>query len=336
MLRSAAMSTPKLVAAWSSALLALSLLGCSGEETAADGGAAAPKWPTPYEPAPPPDTPPAYDAAAVTAALPSALAVLTSIDPEHLLALYDEFAARGDGACPLPTEYPTDDGSGTTQYWSADCTTADGTRFVGGAYRTAYQGRDNGDGTFTDGFSLTPDATDASIIAADGRSLVLTGYLEVGIIRGGTTTEPYSYAYVYLDGSVVVDETTAAGDPWVSGRRKGLISLGGYADSYGTRTLDVTAGLSLGEGEFLAASTAAFSLAPGLPCATEPVGGFSLRDAEGTWYDVLFDGNPPDEETPEGVCDGCGVVFAGGRELGASCPAAGAFDGLLQYEETPW
>lgn len=316
--------------------LALLLAGCGGDETEAAASSAGPKLPTPYEPAPPPETPPAYDAASVTAALPGALALLVSIDPDHLRELYEQFLALGDGACPLPSEYPSDDGSGTTQYWSADCTTADGTRFVGGAYRTTYQDRDNGDGTFSDGFVLYPDSSDASVVTADGRSFVLTGYLEVTVIRGGTTTEPYTYAYVYFDGSVVVDPTTAAGDPWVNGERKGLVSVGGYADSYGTRTLDVLAGLSLGKGEFVAASTAALSLSPGLVCPSEPAGGFSLRDAEGTWYDLLFDANPPDEETPAGTCDGCGVVFAGGRELGASCPAAGAFDGLLDYEVTPW
>lgn len=318
------------------AVFVLALAGCGGDETEASAGSSGPKLPTPYEPAPPSDTPPAYDAAAVTAALPSALELLVSIDPDRLRALYDEFMALADATCPIPTTYPNDDGFGTTTYWSADCTTADGTRFVGGAYLIVYDGRDNGDGTFTDGFIVYPDSSDASVVTADGRSFVLTGYLEADLIRGGTTTEPYTYAALYFDGSVVVDEGTAAGDPWVNGERKGLVSIGGYADSYGTRTLDVLAGLSLGDGELVAASTAGLSLSPGLACPSEPAGGFSLRDAEGTWYDVLFDANPPDEETPAGVCDGCGVVFAGGRELGPSCPAPGAFDALLAYEETPW
>jgi hypothetical protein len=335
-IRSLSMHAAKLGPPLLLAALALALTGCGGDETEASTGASGPKLPTPYEPAPPPETPPAYDAAAVTAALPSALGLLATIDPDHLRALYEDFMALGDGVCPLPSEYPNDDGFGTTKYWSADCTTGDGTRFVGGAYLIAYQDRDNGDGTFTDGFILYPDSTDASVVAADGRSFVLTGYLEADVIRGGTTTEPYSYAAVYFDGSVVVDEATAAGDPWVNGERKGLVSIGGYADSYGTRTLDVVAGLSLGEGEFVAAATAAMSLSSGLVCPSEPAGGFSLRDAQGTWYDMVFDGNPPDEETPAGACDGCGLVFAGGRELGPSCPAAGAFDALLDYEVTPW
>lgn len=44
-------------------------------------------------------------------------------------------------------------------------------------------------------------------------------------------------------------------------------------------------------------------------CAAEPAGTWSLRDADGRWYDVDFDG----------VCDGCGVVSSVGLPSVALC-----------------
>lgn len=308
---------------------------CGGDDT--QGGAGEPlRQPTPYDPAPPDALTPQFDAAAVTGALPSVVETLATLDPDHILSLYESFFALTDGVCPATSVYPTDDGSGTTTYWSDDCLTADGTRFAGGAYLTTFTGLDNGDGTFSDGFTLYSDGSDPTIVAPDGRSMTLSSYIAVNIARGGDSMYSYSYAYVYTDGAFTVDEASAEGDPWVTGARRGLLVLGGYADSYDTRTLDVIAGLSLDDGEFVAVSTDLLSINPTLPCTTEPAGALSLRDKEGTWYDVRFDANPPDEETEAGVCDGCGPVLAGGRELGLACPAEDAFSALLQYEETPW
>ncbi len=322
-----------LLAPFSLAIMLIS--ACGGDETESSGSTPL-RQPTPYDPTPPDATPPKYDAAAITAALPSVLATLVTIDPDHMRSVYEGFYALNDGVCPAVSVYPTDDGSGTTTYWADDCVTADGTRFAGGAYLTTFTGRDNGDGSFTDGYTLYSDGSDATIVAADGRSLTLNTYMEAAVIRGGDSTYTWSYAYVYGDGALVVDEVSAAGDLWLTGARKGLVVVGGYADSYGTRTLDIQAGLSLDGSDFVAVSTDALSVNPTLACTTEPAGALSLRDTEGTWYDVRFDANPPDEETEPGVCDGCGTVLAAGRELGAGCPATGAFDGLLQYEETPW
>lgn len=44
-------------------------------------------------------------------------------------------------------------------------------------------------------------------------------------------------------------------------------------------------------------------------CTAEPSGLWSLRDADGRWYDVVFDA----------VCDGCGVVSSAGLEPATVC-----------------
>jgi len=44
-------------------------------------------------------------------------------------------------------------------------------------------------------------------------------------------------------------------------------------------------------------------------CTVEPSGTWSLRDADGRWYDVMFDA----------VCDGCGLVSSTGLVPAAVC-----------------
>ena len=69
-------------------------------------------------------------------------------------------------------------------------------------------------------------------------------------------------------------------------------------------------------------------------CEAEPSGVISIRDSDGEWYQVLFDGPaysgaesfPPD-------CDGCGELWFRGEQLGEICPD---FRTLTDWEETPW
>ena len=60
----------------------------------------------------------------------------------------------------------------------------------------------------------------------------------------------------------------------------------------------------------------------------------SVRDLDGDWYDVVFDG-PTDwgADSDPDLCDGCGEAYFRGEDVGAVCPD---FSGLNGWEGTPW
>ncbi|MCP4805288.1 MAG: hypothetical protein GY884_08055 [Proteobacteria bacterium] len=71
-------------------------------------------------------------------------------------------------------------------------------------------------------------------------------------------------------------------------------------------------------------------------CALEPSGVISLRQPDGQWYEVQFDG--PDEEQDTQVntdpaCDGCGRVYFRSQEWGTICVDFGT---LLDWDISPW
>jgi hypothetical protein len=316
-------------------LLALAWLpACASEELPQDPPGSTLRTPTPYEPAPAERPTPALDAEAVLAALPAALELLTTLDPQHHRALYESFREDADESCPVVEEH-LEDGSSVSDLWLGNCTTSGGTHFLGEVHFTTYTGRDNGDGTLSDGFALYSGFSEASIVRADGSLFRMGGRLEVDVARAVDGSA--SLAQVRLDGSFASDPASAGGDPWLGGERRGVLSLIGQASTGGARSLRVEAGLSLGEGgAFDAVASGAIAFGASNGCASEPAGGLGVRDPAGTWYDVRFDANPPDDETPAGVCDGCGVVLAAGHAIGAACPPVDAFAGLLAFEETPW
>jgi hypothetical protein len=50
------------------------------------------------------------------------------------------------------------------------------------------------------------------------------------------------------------------------------------------------------------------------PCTSEPHGDLAVRDVDGNWFDVLFDGDTG------GTCDGCGTISFAGTLVGEVCP----------------
>ncbi len=70
------------------------------------------------------------------------------------------------------------------------------------------------------------------------------------------------------------------------------------------------------------------SAGTGAACPEEPSGVFSARHADGTWYDVVFDGtSSPTDPVDPALCDGCGVVTLSGIVVGTACPD---LSGLLE------
>ncbi len=72
----------------------------------------------------------------------------------------------------------------------------------------------------------------------------------------------------------------------------------------------------------------------GSTCGIEPSGTVSILDAEGRWYDLVFDG--PTDAAPEvdpAVCDGCATAWYRGAALGEACID---FSVLTAWESSPW
>ncbi len=69
-------------------------------------------------------------------------------------------------------------------------------------------------------------------------------------------------------------------------------------------------------------------------CDKEPYGQASVRDDDGNWYDVVYDGST--WEAPalgDGTCDGCGAVSFRGTYMGEACSD---FSPLVGWENRPW
>ena len=59
-----------------------------------------------------------------------------------------------------------------------------------------------------------------------------------------------------------------------------------------------------------------------------------MRDSEGEWYDVNFQGPPyQGARVLPNDCDGCGQVYYRGELLGEVCPD---FSILTDWEDRPW
>jgi hypothetical protein len=60
----------------------------------------------------------------------------------------------------------------------------------------------------------------------------------------------------------------------------------------------------------------------------------SLRDSDGNWYDVVFDGPILyDDVIDPAVCDGCGEAWYRGEPMGTVCAD---FNALVDWEVSPW
>ncbi len=78
-----------------------------------------------------------------------------------------------------------------------------------------------------------------------------------------------------------------------------------------------------------------FMYSPELSECDEPGGSVSVRDADGNWYDVLFDGPEgwEDEDVDLMACDGCGTTWFRGQQIGNTCVD---FSSLVEFEDRPW
>jgi hypothetical protein len=174
----------------------------------------------------------------------------------------------------------------------------------------------------------------SSMTLADGDVFDAGGYVYYYDYSYGSARGFYGYMY----GSFAYSGGAFA-DSWLQAGLEASYSLSAYHDpASGGRQLAVSGTVGGFDGPANAAeftSVFLFSQAFGSTCELEPSGSIAVRDEEGAWYDVAFDGPAFSGATvyPED-CDGCGDVWYQGERIGQACPD---FSGFTAWtEEGPW
>jgi hypothetical protein len=301
-------------------LLASLLAGCapdpapSTEDTAPD--------PAPYifdEADPPVAT---LEPSDLEGTIDAAVALVLTLNAAPIFPVYSQIMATSEANCPNYYDY---EGS---QYWYDQCDTNSGTSFSGYSFYQLYDNYDAGDGSIYNGESLYGVAR---IDTADGYTFEAGGSAYNLVV----TADTYTYYASTIAGAFAWNGTGAEGTWLATGVSPDLSLVAYIANGYGSMT-QVDGGLS-GLGAPL--DTVVFDtltlMSDGLTtCPTEPGGVVSVRDDEGSWYDVVFDGpSEYGDEVDAAACDGCGAAYFRGEYLGQVCAD---FSALLDWETTPW
>ncbi len=273
---------------------------------------------------------PALDAEEVAEAIGASIEAVLALDPVHLADAYEGIWAGRDEDCPY--YYPEYLELYDQYIWTDSCTSDQGYRFDGYAYYMAYHGYVGSYYTYDRYFYLYTSSM--SIADPAGESLTGSGYAYYydidywyygyragyGLIQGTFDWEGPSYQDSWLSRRLSVDLAVAS-TYYPAGYR--YLSLNG---SLGDVSETVTA-VNFDSVYLESANT-------GTACGLEPSGSIRVRDAEGTWYEVAFDGPAYSGATSfPAHCDGCGDVWWRGENLGVACPD---FSALVSWESDPW
>lgn len=230
----------------------------------------------------------AVDTAAIEDALAAFAAWIPLFDEEPVRAIVDAFLTGGDGACPVVEIGPT------LSTWDGDCTTTDTVFFLGkGTART------------DDLVESTTVQNTRSSWGDDGpaelEGYVARAYAHVDLPTAGergldgwygfvrATSESSSVLHRIIEGPVVDSQANPAS--WAH-LQPTVEILEGIGPAGFERTIHgAIAGLST------TWSTVSVDDATITEGCDSPTGLWSVRDPEGSWLDVVFEG-----------CDGCGEV----------------------------
>jgi len=224
----------------------------------------------------------------------------------------DAYAAAAEGQTPVcPRTYSTNG----NVYWFDQCTSEDGTQFNGYGFYYDYVDYPIGDAWMGD-YTLINGA--ARVETPEGKALDFAG--QASMISAAHTVQPANLYRSELRGSFGWDGVEAEGT-WLETDLKPDLSLQVYerTDVDG-RMVQIDGGVSGLDGDIIAIVFDAVTLIEanlGGTCEAEPFGIISMRTAQGTWVDVVFDG--PDPQTFVGdaaKCDGKGRAFYRGEPLG--------------------
>ena len=264
---------------------------------------------------------------------------MLSIDPDVMHDSYNAIidqsmadAIAGDADCPYYYEsYWTTYGY---FYWYDSCEAKDDTEFSGYGYSYNYDPY---------WYATYYYYTDVSYLYGNMSVTTPEGYVFEGsgysYHQEYTYNETYHSVYAYVYGNWAYDGPEAD-DTWL---QQGLsvntyVSGAAYSGvSEPTSQLSLTgsvAGLPGDINTVVMTDTFIYTAAYGSPCDKEPSGQISVRDAQGEWYDVQFQGPPYIGATVfPSDCDGCGQVYFRGAYLGDVCPD---FTPMTNWEVRPW
>lgn len=257
-----------------------------------------------------------------------ALSTVFTLDPVLLQGAYESLRYGDSTDCPY--YYPGYYDLYGYDYWVDTCTSDSGWTFAGNGRSYAYA-------PYVDGYYAWDYRNyfygAARIDTPEGETLVASGYATSYAYTN--TSNGYRYHYAYLNGDFRWD---GAPGTWLAEDLAVSLVTYGYQSPAGGTSMSLDGSLTglqgdvntvVFDGVFL------FDEVLASPCPLEPSGVISLRDDEGQWYDVQFDG--PDSGAtamwaPD--CDGCGQAWQGGESVGQVCPS---FDRMIIWPGSrPW
>ena len=265
------------------------------------------------------ETKPLLSSDDVSRAIEEGLATIFSIDPLPLHEAYEAMRALGDGTCPYYYDDHYEDYG--QYYWRDTCTAGSGTEFSGYGYSYMNEDYWSSEDLYTSLSAYYYGA--ARIVNRDGDTLDVSGSSSHSVY--GYPESDQWYHYNQLVGDFISDDASDKGTWLAQGLSVDLyfygVRYGNYDPvAYYSSTYGSLAGLT---GEVTALrweEIILYSESLGSPCPQEPSGTFSIRDTEGEWYHVSFDGPAYwGGETFPPECDGCGEVWYRGTYLGDTC-----------------
>jgi hypothetical protein len=265
------------------------------------------------------------DLGVVESALDRALAGARGYNSEPAYDAYSAAMVSARPDCPIADREPA------AEFWIDHCVTSDGSVFQGFVSRTMWVGDGSG-GQALGGNVFNADAT---ITTAAGYTFVMLGdlYDLSGRIAANDVHVAYTEWSSGIAGTTQWDGPGFAGT-WVGDGLTPAIALDfiGYENGAREGTANGVVGMDLPPFDAVSfGDVAVWNDLTGAECAAEPGGTVSLRDSDGDWYDVAFDGGLTVSDVS--ACDGCGEVWWRGQDLGQVCVDVSP---LLDWVQAPW
>ena len=306
-------------------ILTALLLACGDKPTSEPTDTAQTTEDAPYLADPDTSDPPEFNSSDVAAAVEEALILIRQVNASPLIDVYNELMTHTDSSCPLWSEY---DG---TPLWYDTCTADSGVSFEGYGLALDWNGDDDGNGNLWWGTQLYSIAT---ITDADGQTFSSGG--GAGSLAG-TNPDGTELYYTYIEGGFEWDGPESTGT-WLDwGISPTLVWHAVRDPSTDGKAITLSGSVTVDDGPIAAVVMDNLYLVDeilGSSCGQEPSGTISVLDADGQWYDLIFDGpTEANPEVPEDVCDGCATAWYHGTSLGEACID---FSALTDWQDNPW